>query len=190
MNISTQRKICLGIIGAAFIALGIFCFCRPGATVMSLATLMGVLVLVSGIATLLYWLGIRAYFPQSGSTFLSAVLQILLGILLLENKFVVAAALPIIFAFWMLMEGISLAVRSFDYRRVGFPAWWLLFALGVAAALLGLASLREPLSVGGSTLSATLGAGLVLIGITYLVALAGIGRFQRRLRIDPWIDEQ
>lgn len=190
MNHSTSRKICLGITGAAFIALGIFCICRPGATVLSIATLAGILTLVSGIATLFYWAGVRAFFPQSGATFLSGVLQVLLGILLLSNKFLVAEALPIIFAFWMLMEGINLAVRALDYRRVGFPVWWLQLCFGIGAALLGLASLREPLSVGGGTLSATIGIGLILIGVTYLVGLAGVSRFQRRLAADPWIDEQ
>jgi uncharacterized membrane protein HdeD (DUF308 family) len=124
------------------------------------------------------------------SLWLFSVLQVLLGILLLNNKFLVAEALPIIFAFWMLMEGINLAVRALDYRRVGFPVWWLQLCFGIGAALLGLASLREPLSVGGSTLSATIGIGLILIGVTYLVGLAGVSRFQRRLAADPWIDEQ
>ena len=44
--------------------------------------------------------------------------------------------------------------------------------------------------MGGSTLSATIGIGLILIGVTYLVGLAGVSRFQRRLAADPWIDEQ
>ena len=190
MNNALSRKICLAVTGAALIALGIFCICRPGATIVSIATIIGVLVLVSGIATLFYWAGVRAFFPQSGATFLSGVLQVVLGILFLNNKFIVAEALPIIFAFWMLMEGINLAVRALDYKKVGFGLWWLQLAFGIAAAVLGFASLRAPLSTGGSTLSVLIGIGLILMGMTYLVGLAGVSRFQRRLSSNPWIDEQ
>ena len=72
----------MGITGAALVALGIICICNPMSTVISLAWLLGILTLVSGAATLLNWISLRSYFPQSGSILLSAVLQIIIGILL------------------------------------------------------------------------------------------------------------
>ena len=43
----------------------------PLSTVISLSWMIGLLTLVSGISTLMNWLRLRSYFPQSGSILLS-----------------------------------------------------------------------------------------------------------------------
>ena len=60
----------MGITGAALVALGIICISRPLSAVLSLAWIIGILAIVSGIATLLNWINLRAFFPQSGSILL------------------------------------------------------------------------------------------------------------------------
>ena len=184
-----SRKIYMGITSAALIALGIISICRPAATIISIAWLIGLLCLVSGAANFLNWLNIRHYFPQSGSVILSSILQIILGVLLLENKHFVAGPIPFIFSFFLIFEGINLAIRSFDYKLIHFRFWWLNFLLGIAAAVLGFMSLSTP-HLGSATLSLLLGCGLILLGCIYLLALTSINRFERRLHDDPWIDEQ
>ena len=72
-----SRKIYMGITGAAFAALGIICILKPMSTLVSLAWILGLLTLISGIATLLNWFNLKGYFPQSGSILLSSILQIL-----------------------------------------------------------------------------------------------------------------
>ena len=180
----------MGITGAAFIALSIFCFCRPGATVLSMALLIGIFTLISGAATFCNWIWIRSYFPQSGSVLLSSILQIAIGIIFLNYNMEIATALPYIFAFFLIIEGINIAIRSFDYKKIGFKVWWLALTFGILAAVLGVFSLRQPYLVGGSALSITFGIGLLLIGCFYIVALFGIGKFEKKLRSNPWIDEQ
>ena len=109
--------------------------------------------------------------------------------LLLENKHFVAGLIPFIFSFFLIFEGINLAIRSFDYKLIHFRFWWLNFLLGIAAAVLGFMSLSTP-HLGSATLSLLLGCGLILLGCIYLLALTSINRFERRLHDDPWVDEQ
>ena len=139
-----SRKIYMGITGAAFAALGIICILKPMSTLVSLAWILGLLTLISGIATLLNWFNLKGYFPQSGSILLSSILQILLGLFFLRHDLAFATMLPIIFAVFLIIEGINLAIRSFDYKKIGFRLWWLNLSLGIIAAVLGFISISTP----------------------------------------------
>lgn len=179
----------MGITGAALVALGIICISSPISTVISMAWILGIITLVSGISTLLNWFNLRKYFPQSGSILLSSILQILVGILFLRHDMALAAIIPIVFAFFLLIEGANLAIRSFDYKKIGFKLWWVNLILGIAATILGFMSFSVP-GVGGKAVSICVGSGLIIIGIVYFVALFAINRFEKKLHENPWIDEQ
>lgn len=184
-----SRKIYMGITGAALVALGIICIGNPLSTVISLAWVLGIITLVSGFATLLNWLNVRKYFPQSGSVLLSSVLQIVVGFIFLRHDLAFATIIPIVFALFLIIEGANLAIRSFDYRKVGFRFWWLNLCLGLLATLLGFLSFCVP-GVGGTAVSLFIGLGFVIVGLVYLVALCAINRFEKKVSSDPWIDEQ
>jgi len=183
-----SRKILMGITGAAFIALGIICMKEPMATIVSLAWLIGIITLVSGISTFFNWLNVRKYFKQSGSIFLSALLQILCGIIFLRHDLALATILPFIFAFYLIFDGVNLAARSFDYKKVGFKFWWVNLVMGILATILGFLSLGSPIT-GGITLTIFLGCGFITVGIFYFVAIFAINRFTKNI-YNPWIDEQ
>lgn len=179
----------MGITGVILVILGVICIASPISTILSLAWIIGLLAIVSGVATFLNWLSMRRYFPQSGTILLSAVLLMAVGVIILRNDTLMASMLPLLFALFLIVEGFSLAIRSFDYRKVGFDFWWLNLILGIAAAILGLACISVP-GVGGASLSAFVGVGIIVTGVVYLVALSAVNRFERKLRKDPWIDEQ
>ena len=100
-----------------------------------------------------------------------------------------ATILPIIFAVFLIIEGINLAIRSFDYKKIGFRLWWLNLSLGIIAAVLGFISIGTP-SFGGAALSTVLGIGLIIVGVVYFIALCSINRFEKRLNDNPWVDDQ
>ena len=106
----TSRKIYMGITGAALVALGIICIAKPIATVISLAWVLGLVTLASGISTFLNWINLRRDFPQSGSIFLSSMMQIILGVIFLRHDLALASILPLTFAFFLIIEGINLAI--------------------------------------------------------------------------------
>lgn len=178
----------MGITGAALIALGIICVSRPLATVISLAWLIGIMVLVSGISTILNWISLRRFLLQSGSVFLSGLMQIILGVMFLRHDLALAVILPFMFAFFLMFEGVNLAARSFDYKKAGFSAWWANLILGVCTAILGFLSLSTP-GIGGATLSSFVGAGFMTVGVFYFVAIFAVNRFEKLVK-NPWIDEQ
>ncbi len=192
--IKTSTKILLAVAGILLIVLGIVCIANPAATLFSTAWMIGCLTLVSGIAELIFTFKTQAFLPNSGTRMLSSILQILLGIIFLGHNLFVTISLPIIFASWILIEGIIVAVQSFDYKQLGFSAWWSVLLLGIAGAVLGFLGLKNP-DVAGTALSWIIGLGIISAGVAYLLALFGISRVENHLKqfrtnVKNAIDEQ
>lgn len=185
-------KIWLALAGILFIILGILCICSPTETIFAAAWLIGLFTLLSGIIKLAFTFYTQAFLPNSASRALSAVLQIILGCIILGNELFVAISIPIIFALWLLIESVVIAVQSIDYKKAGFPYWWCILLLGILGAILGVQGLKNP-NVTAATLSIFIGIGIMAIGGAYLVALRGINKFEKKvddIKKSMDIDEQ
>lgn len=167
--------------GLLFAALGIACICNPGSTVASIAWLLGLLVLISGIFTLVFWIDAHYFMPSSGIILMASVLQILVGGMLLRRNEDFSIVLPYIFAFFALVMGISLAIHSLDFKKVGYTGWLGMFILGIAASVLGVFCFIYPLKAGNGAISLLLGLSFILTGLDYIIALFGINRFERKV---------
>ena len=177
---SKSAKIWLGIAGCLLIILGIVCICKPAGTLFATAWLIGCFTLFSGIFKLIFTFRTERFLPNSGSRMLSAILQILLGIFFLAFNTALAASLPLVFAIWVMVEGVIIAVQSFDYKRVGFPYWWLMLLLGIAGAVLSVFFMRNPID-SAATLSTLIGLGIIALGVSYLLGLVGIKKFENKV---------
>lgn len=166
--------------GVLFIIVGIACICSPTETLFTLAWLIGIFTLLSGIAKLIFTFRTEGFLPNSGSRALSAVLQIILGCIILGNEIFVAISIPIIFALWLLIESVVIAVQSFDYKKAGFPHWWCILLLSIVGAILGVQGLKNP-DVTAATLSLFIGIGIMAIGGAYIMALRGIHKFEKKV---------
>ena len=188
----TSSKIWLAIAGVLLIALGVVCICEPAATLFTTAWMIGLFTLITGISKLMFTFRTQAFLPNSGTRALSAILEIIIGIIFLGNNIFLAFSLPVIFAMWILIESVIITVNSFDYKRVGFHGWFVILLLGISGIVLGLFGLRNP-EVTAATLSALIGVGVMAMGVAYLFALSGITRFQKSVedfRRENGIDEQ
>ena len=188
----TSNKIWLAIAGILLVALGVVCICKPAATLFTTAWLIGLLTLIAGVSKLMFVFRTQAFLPNSGTRALSAILEIIIGIIFLGNNIFVAFSLPVIFAMWVLIESAIITVNSFDYKRVGFPGWFVILLLGICGIVLGILGLKNP-EVTAAALSALIGLGVMAMGVAYLFALLGITRFQQRVddfRRENGIDEQ
>ena len=192
--IKTSTKVWLAIAGILLIVLGIVCIANPAATLFSTAWMIDCFTLFSGISQLIFTCRTQAFLPNSGTRMLSSILQIVLGFLFLGHNLFVTVSLPVVFAAWVLVEGIIIAIQSFDFKQAGFPGWWGVLLLGIAGAVLGFFGLKNP-DVAGTTLSWLIGLGIIAMGVSYLVALCGINRVEKhvkqfRANIKAAIDEQ
>jgi len=178
MKTSTKIWMCLG--GIALVALGVLCIMYPGGTLLSLAWLFGIIFIIGGCTQMGAWAATRAFMPRSGLMFFSALLQIILGCLMLFHPAPVMVALPFIFAFWLLFEGIDIAIGSFDFKLVGFRKWWIIFFLGILAACFGTYCLFNP-NVSVETIAWLVGIGIILDGVSNWAKLLIVNKLERKL---------
>ncbi len=174
-------NIYLIITALLLIVLGVVCIFNPGAGFASAAWLMGLVILVSGVSSLIFGLRAQAFLPNAGSTTLLAVFQIIVGLMLASNILVSEVALIVVFSMWVIFEGVSLSVLSIDYRKGGYDRWWLMLILGVCSIVLGFLALREPETT-GAFLGVLIGLGILANGIIRIVAFFGLRRINKRLR--------
>lgn len=180
MKKTTSTKTYLVVTAVLFIALGAFFIIRPIEGMVSVAWLAGLMMLLSGCFSLFFNLRHQAVMPNAGSSTLMSVLQIILGIMFLSNNALTLVTLIVMFAMWILFEGIQLAVLAFDYKRFGFKQWWLMLVLGICSVMLGFYALQRP-DATGVTISFMVGIAIISNGIIRLVAFSGINKVERRV---------
>ena len=175
----TSTKIWMCLAGVALVALGILCIVYPANTLLSVAWVIGCLFFLGGCTQLAAWISTRGFMPLSGLMFFSALLQIVLGCVMIFHPAPVMIALPFLFAFWLLVEGVNLAISSADFRRVGFRYWWCVCCLGILAACFGAYCLFNP-NTGVDSIAWIIGLGIIIDGIGYWVKVAMVNKVQKR----------
>jgi uncharacterized membrane protein HdeD (DUF308 family) len=176
----TGKKIWICLAGILLIALGVYFIINPNITLVSAAYVLGVLTLFTGIFKLIFTFRTQAFMPNSGTRMLTALLDIFFGCFFLFNLLGTAMSLPFVFAIWVIIEGISILVTSFDYKKVGFPYWWVLLMLGIIGVVLGILGLMN-MEATAVTLSLLISIAVILFGLAHVLAVAGINRFEKQI---------
>ncbi len=170
----------LALTGTLLVVLGIICIFNTAETLNSLAWIIGLLTLFSGIFSFVFSLKAQRLMPNAGTMMLRSILMLIIAVFFLSHNSALTAAIPLACALWIVFEGTSLAIQSFDFKKAGFPHWWLMLLLGIGGICLGYFAFRQP-DVTGTTISVIIGLGIISNGINRFVALIGISRFEKTL---------
>jgi uncharacterized membrane protein HdeD (DUF308 family) len=149
--------------GALLIVAGVLIFSIDW-TVRSLATFIGVLFILQGVAEALTT-GIDRRVRQANV--ITGLLSIATGALVIIWPGPGLVALGIILGAWLIVSGTIALAGAFAARRI-IPDWWLLILLGIAEVALGVLALANP----GATLAAIITVGgiwAVAVGVMRIV---------------------
>ena len=172
---STSSKVCIGLSGALFIIAGIMCLSSAGATLLSLAWLLGFFTLISGILSLYFYFSVFSNVQGSGYVLMTSIADIVIGIIFLANQVFVAAAIPFIFAALILVAGIQAIIHAFDFKRAGFMGWHMLLVFGILTVLFAIYSFMDP-ALSAFTITFMVGFALITRGVNRFIFLAGVNR--------------
>ena len=135
--------------GVLMIAAGVFCFINPGQTFMTMAFVIGSVMVINGLIHALGFLLARGSFgigDNNGWILIDAVLTLLLGILILCNQLTVDIAIPMIFGMWVLVSGLLRFEASTRINRQKKPAnFKAAFVTGIVTIIVGLFGFINPL---------------------------------------------
>jgi uncharacterized membrane protein HdeD (DUF308 family) len=158
--ILTAEAVLLIVLGAAALLL-------PLLAGLFVGTIIGVVLLITGIVGLLSAFSGGAHLHRGWST-ASAVIALVFGFLILFNPLVGVLSLTLLLGAYLLLDGISLIGLGLDQRRRGSARWPLLLLSGVVDLIL--AALIVLLSGIGSAVvvGVVLGVDLIAAGIALL----------------------
>ncbi len=162
----------LTIISGIFMVLtGVFCFMNPGQTFLSLAFIVGLVMVINGlIHALAYFIGRGLYNrgDNNGWILTDALITLLLGILILCNQLVVDIAIPMVFGIWMLVSGILRieAATHIDKSRK-LSNFRVTIITGVLTVMVGIFGFINPLVIWMTT-AVLVGMYLVMQGINII----------------------
>ncbi|MEG0751829.1 MAG: HdeD family acid-resistance protein [Oscillospiraceae bacterium] len=149
------------------IAVGVFAILNPAGTLVSMAWVIGVALLLSGICSVV--LSIKGIaIPGAGWVLLDGVITTLLAIFVLVNNFFAASALPFMFGMWIIFSGVQRVINAFELRRFRVPGWGWQIAAGLISCALGIYSFTNP-AVGTFAISVLVGWILISYGVSAIV---------------------
>lgn len=154
--------------GVLLIAAGIYCLCNQDVAVLSAGLLLGVFLLVAGIAEIVVFSATSSVMIGSGWLLLDGVLTVIMSLFLLFNRWFTLVSLPFLFTLWLLFSGVSQFVSAFDLRALGVRAWGWVLVVGIVLTVAGFVCMMDPW-VSVAAMGMTVGIVFVLEGVSSIV---------------------
>ncbi|NLW77947.1 MAG: hypothetical protein GXY32_00850 [Ruminococcaceae bacterium] len=162
---NTTRKTGFGwgylIIGILFIIVSLISFYNPGGDLTALAFVFAILAVLNGI---------RLIMGRRGSVLrlVAGILNIIIGVFLILNIYIAAAALPLVFAIWFIVESLFRLLTVGATRAMGTGYFVFSIIINILGIVLGILLLFNPITA-ALTLSFLVGFYLMLAGIECIV---------------------
>ena len=160
------------ILGVLTVILGVFAMMAPGMTGMTVAVMVGILLIIAGVAR-----GIFAFKAQSWGkgilAFLLGLLTLIVGFYMVTNPGVAVASLTLFLAAYFIVDGIFEIIWAFRLRPI--KGWgWTLFS-GIVALALGVMIWRQ-FPVSGIWAVGTLAGIHMIFGGSSVASVCGAAR--------------
>ena len=141
---SSLSRVLWSAAGLFLVVTGVYCIIRPDATMVSIAFILGLAMLVSGAADLAAYLMGRQKFIASGWFLADGIIDVVIGLVFMCNRWIASSLLPMIFAIWAVVSGVNKLVNASILRKCGSMAWGWSMVIGLLLAVLGVAALFKP----------------------------------------------
>ena len=159
------------ISGILMILTGVFCFINPGQTFLSMAFIVGIIMVINGVIHSVAYLmgrGLHNKGDNNGWILTDALITLILGILILCNQLVVDSAIPMVFGIWMLVSGIlRIEAGTHINKQKKLLNFRTTMITGTLTVLVGLFGFINPL-VEWMTTAVLLGVFLVMQGVNII----------------------
>ncbi|NLY70156.1 MAG: hypothetical protein GX076_00470 [Clostridiales bacterium] len=155
--------------GIILAATGIWYFANPGTTFLSVAFVLGVSMLISGIIHIGFYLIFRKRTELILWQLADGILTTVLSILILSNMLVTDGIAIAFFGMWAMYSGVLAITESIGFKRNEISSWFFGIIFGVLSLAAGIYSFVNPLAT-GFAMALIIGAIFVLQGANSIVA--------------------
>jgi Uncharacterized conserved protein len=148
------------LIGVLFIATALVAFRNPVGNLFAIAIVFGVMAILSGLWSI-------AHAWSCKLRFLTGLVEIAIGVILLAHLGISAAMVPFVFSVWFIFNSITNLSLLPYAKNHGSGQYWFFFLVGILGLVIGVAMLFHPIIV-KLTLAFLVGFYLMIAGITHI----------------------
>jgi len=150
--------------GIFFVIMSIWVMLTPLSSYIGLSVFFSILMFLSGLAELMFVASNSKEIDGWGWYLAAAIIDFLIGLILLIYPSITMTILPLLVAFWIMFKGFAAVGISLDLRNYKANGWgWLLFA-GIVAILFAFLIIANPV-IGGVSIVYATSLALLCIGI-------------------------
>jgi uncharacterized membrane protein HdeD (DUF308 family) len=132
-----KDKMVTFVVSLVLLILGIALIIWPEKSLDVVAKGLSVVTICLGIVLLLSYLWNRELRPVSQWKLMIGVALVLVGMFLVPKIGIVLSIIPFILGVLVVCSGISKLLHGLDYRKMGYPSWWVTVVISIAAIILG-----------------------------------------------------
>lgn len=136
------------IVGLLFILTSIIVFSTPLSSLLTLAIIMSISFLVSGLFEVVFSISNRKSMENWGWSLVFGLLTLIVGFMLLTNPALSVLTLSLYVGFILLSRSIGSISFAIDIKRHGIGSWGGLMFFGILGAILSVILLLRPIYAG------------------------------------------
>lgn len=136
----------LTISAILYIVFGIILACFPQITGLTICYFLGIIILLSGIISLISYFGNDVLHLLYRSQLVFSLFAICIGVFVLVNPQVVLTIIPVVVGLFIFIDSIMNLQQSFDLKRMGYTRWWISLLLSIVGCAFGLLVLFQAFS--------------------------------------------
>lgn len=168
------------ITGILFILLSLWVLFTPLASFLTLAWVISIGFVFSGISEIVYSITNRKQLPSWGWVLAGGILTLILGLHLSVRPGLTALILCFYIGFWLLFRSIMQVSNSFELKSIGVKKWGWILALGILGIIVSLVLLWNPAAT-SVAVSYWMGFGIFFFGLLQIVLAFGLRKIKTRI---------
>jgi len=154
-------RLCNFLIGILFIAAALTAFRNPVGNLFAVAVVFGIMAILSGLWSITHVWNCKL-------RFVTGLIEIVIGVLLLAHLEFIASIIPYVFAVWFICNSVTnLTLVSFA-KNYGCGHYWFLLLMGILGIAIGVALFFHPV-ISMLTLAFLVGFYLMIVGLIHIV---------------------
>ena len=171
-------------LGILLIGTGVWCFAHPGAPFVSIAFILGIAMLFSGLGNLFTYVVYQKRISYVSWQLAEGLLTAIFALIVLSNAILTDVMIVMFFGMWIQFSGPLRITASADIRRERIAGWYWPLLTGALSLLAGIYCFFNPL-LAGLAFAIMIGGIFILQGANNVVSgvLLGSGSQQ-------WISEE
>ena len=156
------------IVGLILVVVGIIMMFNPTISYIFLSSIIGIVIFVSGVSNLALSTNSHHIITSKMWIFISGIVEILLGFILIFSLTISATILPLLIGIWILFKGINMIGISDDMNIMEIPGYGWTLLMGVMTIICAFIVLSQPLIFGTEVVVVWISISLIMLGIALI----------------------